>query len=102
MSLSVFTARSTPCDPLYGLELRGALIRDSGAFSSFLLTRAVRGTIASSTASVACGVPGMDASTRERGCSTGMRLKSSGNDGVANVHGPSRLALLNQRPATRK
>ena len=55
-----------------------------------------------STASVACGVPGTDASTRERGCSTGIFLKSSGSDGVANVHGPSRLGALNQRPATRK
>jgi len=58
--------------------------------------------VASNTASVACGVPGTDARTLERGCSTEICLKSAGKDGVANVHGPSSVAALNQRPATRK
>jgi hypothetical protein len=73
----------------------------SGALTFFLLTRAVCGTCASSTASAACGVPGTDASTRERGCSREMRWKSPGSVVVANVHGPVNPGEVNQRPATR-
>ena len=50
---------------------------------------------------MACGVPGTDASTRDRGCSSGIFLKSSGRFGVANVQGPLKLGAENQRPATR-
>src|SRR2546427_127236 len=60
------------------------------------------GICESSTASSACLVPGTDASMRDRGCVTGIRLKSSGRFGVANVHGPEKSGAENQRPATRK
>ena len=63
--------------------------------------RAVCGTCASSTASAACCVPGTDASTRERGCSSGIFWKSSGSVGEANVHGPVKPGDENQRPETR-
>jgi hypothetical protein len=66
------------------------------------LTRAVCGTWARSTASAACCVPGTEARTRERGCSSGIFWKSSGSFGVANVHGPVKSAAVNQRPDTRK
>ena len=69
---------------------------------SVLLTRAVCGILASSTASAACVVPGTDASTRDRACSSGIFLKSSGRVGVANVHGPVKSGAENQRPETRK
>ena len=65
-------------------------------------TVAVSGICASSTASAASGVPGTDASTRERGCSSGIFLKSSGSVSDANVHGPPKSGAENQRPAMRK
>src|SRR5436190_1952841 len=58
--------------------------------------------LASRTASAACGVPGTDASTADRTCSSGIFLNSSGSVGVANVHGPVKSGAENQRPATRK
>ena len=99
-SLSVFTARCTVVVSI-GVNSASPWNATSGAFSSFLLTRAVCGTCASSTASAARSVPGTDASTRERGCSSGIFLKSAGSDGVANVHGPVKSGAENQRPATR-
>src|SRR4051812_45972890 len=74
----------------------------SGALIDFLVTVAVCLICASSTASAACDVPGTDARTRERACSSGIFLKSSGSVGVANVHGPVKSGALNQRPDTRK
>src|SRR6185436_5345277 len=59
------------------------------------------GICASISASLACGVPGTDASTKPRGPFAGMRAKSGGRLGVAYVHGPSRPAAANQRPDTR-
>ena len=102
MSLSVLTARATR-RRLDRLELRlRPGTRPRAPSAAFLFTRAVCGTCASSTASAACGVPGTEASTRERGCSSGIFLKSAGSVGVANVHGPVKSGAENQRPATRK
>src|SRR4030095_7306186 len=58
--------------------------------------------LASSTASAACVVPGTDASTRDRACSSGILLKSAGRLGEANVHGPPKSGAENQRPDVRK
>ena len=70
----------------------------SGAFTSFRLTRAVCGICARRMASAAASVPGTDASTRERLCSSEIFLKSAGSEGVANVHGPVKSGAENQRP----
>ena len=82
------------------------VLRDSGLAleveSLRLLTRAVRGTPARTTASIASLVPGTDASTRALGWERGIRLKSSGRLVVANVHGPAKSGAENHRPATRK
>ena len=51
---------------------------------------------------MACVVPGTDARTRDRSCSRGICLKSSGRFGVANVQGPVKSGAENHRPATRK
>ena len=53
-------------------------------------------------ASAACVVPGTDARTRDRSCSSGICLKAAGSVGVANVHGPVKSGAENHRPATRK
>ena len=58
-------------------------------------------SVGNGAGSIAGRVPGTEASTRERGCSTGMRAKSGGSDGVANVQGPLSCDAVNQRPATR-
>ena len=100
MSLSVLTARWTVVFSI-GWNSGSPWNATSGAFVSFLFTRAVCGICASSTASAAWSVPGTDASTRERSCSSGMVVKSAGSDGVANVHGPVKSGAENQRPATR-
>ena len=47
------------------------------------------------------GVPGTEARTLERSCSSGIFRKSAGSDSVANVHGPVKSGAENQRPATR-
>src|SRR5579872_2240245 len=101
MSLSVFAARATLVFSI-GWNCGSPEYATSGAFTVFLSMRAVCGTCASRTASAACCVPGTDASTRERGCATGIFLKSSGRLGVANVHGPLKSGAVNHRPATRK
>src|SRR5512142_1480006 len=100
-SLSVFTAYCSDVLSI-GLNDGSPWYATSGALISFLLTRAVCGTCARSTASAACCVPGTDASTRDRGCSSGIFWKSAGSFGVANVHGPVKSGAENQRPATRK
>src|SRR5688572_15851844 len=100
MSLSVFAARDTVVGTIAS-NCGSPWYDTSGAFTVFLLTRAVCGTCASSTASAACTVPGTDASTRDRSCSSGIFAKSAGSDGVANVHGPVNPGALNQRPDTR-
>src|SRR5262245_31532660 len=100
MSLSVFTARATVVDSI-GWNSGAPEYVTSGALTSLLLTRAVCGTWASSTASAAWTVPGTDASTRDRSCSRGIFLKSAGSEGVANVQGPVNPGALNQRPDTR-
>ena len=79
MSLSVLTAR---CDGrrLDRLELRRRPGRPPRAPCRSLRRRAPSaGICASSTASAACVVPGTDASTRDRGCSSGIFLNSSGS-----------------------
>ena len=45
---------------------------------------------------------GTEASTRDRGCSSEIFLKSSGRFSVANVQGPVNPGDVNQRPVTRK
>ncbi len=101
MSLSVLTARETVVVSI-GSNLGVPPSYDtSGAFSVFLSTRAVCGMLASSTASAAFGEPGTEASTRERSCSSGIFLKSSGRLNDANVHGPVKSGAENHRPATR-
>src|SRR6187455_2511785 len=101
MSLSVFTARESDVFSI-GSNLGSPWYATSGALISFLFTRAVCGTLASRTASAACGVPGTDASTRDRGCSREIFLKSSGRARDANVHGPEKFGAVNHRPDTRK
>src|SRR4029079_10638606 len=100
-SLSVFTARVTVVFSI-GWKLGSPWNATSGACTSVRFTRAVCGICAISTASAACEVPGTDASTRERLCSSGIFLKSAGSVGVAKVHGPVKSGAENQRPATRE
>ena len=101
MLLSVLTARSTLVFSTFSNLGAPPMYATSGAFSVFLFTRAVCGTCAMRTPSAACCVPGTEARTRERGCSRGIFLKSSGKVGVANVQGPVNPGALNQRPDTR-
>ena len=100
MSLSVLTARATVVVGI-GWNSGVPLYCTSGAFRS-VLTVAVCGICASSTASAACVVPGTDASTRERGWLSGIFLKSGGRFSVANVQGPLKSGAVNQRPEIRK
>ena len=100
MLLSVLTARSTFVFSTFS-NLGSPRYATSGAFRVFLFTRAVCGTCAISTPSAACCVPGTEARTLERGCSSGIFLKSSGSLGVAKDQGPVNPGALNQRPATR-
>src|SRR5262245_21557030 len=72
------------------------------AFSaSALFTTTVVGIWASSTASMACSVPGTEASTSPLGPFGGIARKSFGRSALAYVHGPWRDFARNQRPETR-
>ena len=88
MSLSVLTARETVV-VLDRLELRIALVVDLGRLHRPSCSRAPSAASAPAAPPrppATCPAP--TASTRERGCSSGIFLKSSGSVGVANVHGP--------------
>src|SRR5262245_55651976 len=98
-SLSVFTARAIGV-PAIRRKTGGPSYATAGAFS-FLLTRTEYRARATRAASAACGVPGTDANTRDRGWSSGIFVKSSGSRRVANVHGPVKSGAANQRPDTR-
>src|SRR5258708_1398533 len=65
-------------------------------------TVAVCGMELAITASCACGVPATVGSTAPASDCGGIFAKSAGSaSAAANVHGPVRLAALNQRPASR-
>ena len=101
MSLSVLTARWTDVFSI-GWNSGGPPWYATSGAASVLLTRAVCGTCASRIASAACVVPGTDARTRDRSCSSGICLNSAGRFSVANVHGPVKSGAENQRPDIRK
>src|SRR3954464_12619684 len=101
ISLSVLAARDTVVVGI-GSNFGWPSKATSGAFTAFFVTVAVCLICASSTASADCDVPGTDARTRERECSSGIFLKSAGSVGVANVQGPVKSGAVNQRPDTRK
>src|SRR5512132_1604369 len=71
-------------------------------FGPFLSgTVAVCGIEFAITASCACGVPATVGSTAPASDCGGIFAKSAGSASAgANVHGPVRLAALNQRPAS--
>jgi hypothetical protein len=77
MLLSVLTA-ALDLGLLDRNELRLALVLDLRRLERLLVDASVCGTCASSTASAACCVPGTEASTRERGCSSGIFWNSAG------------------------
>src|SRR6476661_10275082 len=98
MSLSVLTAYATldhAIDRKSGVPLNTTV----GALSALLFTHATCFVRASSVASMACAVPGTEASTCDRGWPTGIFWKSRGRSFVANDHGPLKSGATNQRPA---
>ena len=100
MSLSVLTARCTVVFSI-GWNSGAALIGDFGRLHRLADARRLR-NLREHDGLGACGVPGTDARTRERSCSSGICLKSAGRFGVANVQGPVKSGAENHRPATRK